>query len=552
MTILMILLRVMKYSVSIAILSAVVCVCCLSFATAGSAQPAMGRPGIGSALSDTSPPFCTPSGCLSGGALSAQTGTASSVDWSAAILNGIVDAEGQTGTYHFEVGTTTSYGTNLPSPDASAPTSGTNVAQKITGLTPTMLYHFRVVATGSQGTVYGDDQTFITSAQPVPAVATGGASAVARTTAKLNGSVNPRDAATYHFDYGPTSNYGYRAPASEASVGPNRNTNSVAQKLSGLSQATKYHFRIVATNSAGTSYGADRTFTTGASHACSSARADRQALENRLNSTKAQLATALTRWHAARGSRRAALAKVVRTLRQRVRRLGNQLRAADTLNDDACGSSSQVSPLPPAPLAPKPPPGVPITQGHITRTQCGSGSDGYGVRFGGGSVFGVGTAPGTTVQLPAVRFLSGSGGTLQWTLSGPGTVYVDGCNAQIVEPGDSGGHSTTVYVTHLLPPSSPTPGEGGPQDVDSTYFAVNVWAPPPSLCGREYLEVSLGTAGEYFYLVTNNGAYGPYQFHTWQPIAPGSYEVDIYYLDGHRETVSATVPVCGYAKVIRS
>ena len=37
---------------------------------------------------------------------------------------------------------------------------------------------------------------------------------------------------------------------------------NVSANISGLSASTTYHFRIVATNSAGTSYGSDRTFTT--------------------------------------------------------------------------------------------------------------------------------------------------------------------------------------------------------------------------------------------------------------------------------------------------
>ena len=37
---------------------------------------------------------------------------------------------------------------------------------------------------------------------------------------------------------------------------------SVNASISGLAAATRYHFRIVATNSAGTSHGSDKTFTT--------------------------------------------------------------------------------------------------------------------------------------------------------------------------------------------------------------------------------------------------------------------------------------------------
>ena len=37
---------------------------------------------------------------------------------------------------------------------------------------------------------------------------------------------------------------------------------SISANISGLTASTTYHFRIVATNSSGTTYGSDRTFTT--------------------------------------------------------------------------------------------------------------------------------------------------------------------------------------------------------------------------------------------------------------------------------------------------
>ena len=37
---------------------------------------------------------------------------------------------------------------------------------------------------------------------------------------------------------------------------------SISANISGLTASTTYHFRIVATNNSGTTYGSDRTFTT--------------------------------------------------------------------------------------------------------------------------------------------------------------------------------------------------------------------------------------------------------------------------------------------------
>jgi predicted lipoprotein with Yx(FWY)xxD motif len=69
--------------------------------------------------------------------------------------------------YHFEYGTTTTYGTNVPIPDADA---GTNpvvpVSQMVTGLAPNTTYHFRIVAENSKGPGTSTDATFVTSTDP--------------------------------------------------------------------------------------------------------------------------------------------------------------------------------------------------------------------------------------------------------------------------------------------------------------------------------------------------------------------------------------------------
>jgi hypothetical protein len=89
---------------------------------------------------------------------------------------------------------------------------------------------------------------------------TNAASNVASFSATLNSSVDPHGlTATVHFQYGTTTSYG-STTASQSKTG---NTyQSVSANISGLSASTTYHFRIVAINSAGTVYGADRTFTT--------------------------------------------------------------------------------------------------------------------------------------------------------------------------------------------------------------------------------------------------------------------------------------------------
>jgi hypothetical protein len=94
-----------------------------------------------------------------------------------------------------------------------------------------------------------------------PAATTGPATNVGQTTATIAGSVNPQGLATlYHFEYGTSSGYGLTTDDHDAGAGAN--AVDVQADLIGLTSDTTYHYRVVATNAAGTTRGADRTLRT--------------------------------------------------------------------------------------------------------------------------------------------------------------------------------------------------------------------------------------------------------------------------------------------------
>jgi len=191
------------------------------------------------------------------------TNPASNLTSHEATLNGTVNADGLPTTYRFQYGLTTSYGTKTPSTDGGSGTTAIARSATVTGLQPSTTYHFRIVASNSAGTSVGADRTF-TTAPPKPIVVTKTASGVTATGANLRGTVNPNGlATTYRFQYGLTTSYGTKTPALDAGSGTT--AISEAAGISGLTPNTTYHFRIVATNSAGTSAGLDKTFTTPAS-----------------------------------------------------------------------------------------------------------------------------------------------------------------------------------------------------------------------------------------------------------------------------------------------
>lgn len=87
---------------------------------------------------------------------------------------------------------------------------------------------------------------------------TGGAVRVHRTSAMVEGVVEPHALATkYFFQYGETSGYGSVTPVLSTSA-----KTGASAVLEGLAPGETYHYRLVVENTNGTDYGADASFTT--------------------------------------------------------------------------------------------------------------------------------------------------------------------------------------------------------------------------------------------------------------------------------------------------
>ncbi len=95
-----------------------------------------------------------------------------------------------------------------------------------------------------------------------PSATTDAASALGETGATLGGTLGAGGSSTAYFQYGTTAAYGASTPSQ--SVGASGSPSPLAAAIAGLAPETTYHFRLVAENSGGVSYGADRTFTTDA------------------------------------------------------------------------------------------------------------------------------------------------------------------------------------------------------------------------------------------------------------------------------------------------
>lgn len=192
------------------------------------------------------------------------TTTATSVTGVSAMLNGTVNPNGASTAVIFEYGLTTSYGsTKAATPSPVTGTAATSVAAALTDLLPNTTYHFRVKATNSVDTRLGIDQTFTTKAI-APAASTSPATTVELTSAILNGMVNPNNSATtVEFEYGLTIFYGATNTASQSPLSGS-GEQPVSVQITNLLPDTTYHFRVKATNSAGSTTGLDQSFITSA------------------------------------------------------------------------------------------------------------------------------------------------------------------------------------------------------------------------------------------------------------------------------------------------
>ncbi|MBE7495334.1 MAG: hypothetical protein HS117_10330 [Verrucomicrobiaceae bacterium] len=119
----------------------------------------------------------------------------------------------------------------------------------------------KIVVAGTRHNGSNNDVSLLRllTAPSPPVVTTAGATHYTEFSARLNGNVLPAgEASTAYFEYGLATSYGNVTPAQE--IGSS-GVIAVQQVVSGLVSGATYHFRLVAANSLGTSYGQDMTFT---------------------------------------------------------------------------------------------------------------------------------------------------------------------------------------------------------------------------------------------------------------------------------------------------
>ena len=152
--------------------------------------------------------------------------------------------------------------TQNPTTSNTTISSGTGTGSfsvSITGLTSGVTYYVRAYATNSSGTNYGTQQSFTTLS--VPTLSTTSASGVTATTATTGGNITSDGGATVTgrgVCYATTQN----PTTSNTTVSGGTGVGAFTSNLTGLTSNTTYYVRAYATNSAGTNYGSQISFTT--------------------------------------------------------------------------------------------------------------------------------------------------------------------------------------------------------------------------------------------------------------------------------------------------
>jgi phosphodiesterase/alkaline phosphatase D-like protein/sugar lactone lactonase YvrE len=203
----------------------------------------------------------------------ATTDAATGVSGTSSTLNGRVNPEGLKTSYRFEYDEAEykgeeRHGTSVPIPDEAIGSGTSNIAvsQRIEGLKPEKTYHYRIVVSNEVGTTYSKEKTLTTYGPPK--ATTGAASGVSGSGATLNATINPENSETsYRFEYDEAEykgeeRHGTSVPIPDEAIGSGTANVAVSQAIAGLEPEKTYHYRVVASNEYGTTYGRDETLAT--------------------------------------------------------------------------------------------------------------------------------------------------------------------------------------------------------------------------------------------------------------------------------------------------
>ncbi|MCR4872520.1 MAG: hypothetical protein K5885_03130 [Bacteroidales bacterium] len=189
-----------------------------------------------------------------------STGTPSDVTITSAQCTGQIISDGGLAVTACGLAWSTSSVNSLSERTTGQPDNTGAFSATLTDLLPATTYHVRAYATNSEGTSYGEDRTFTTAAPTLPMVTTDEVTNITGTTAVSGGEVTHEGASEvikHGVCWGTSHNPTLDDHYTEANGG-----GSFASNMMNLTPGTTYYVRAYATNSNGTGYGNEVSFTT--------------------------------------------------------------------------------------------------------------------------------------------------------------------------------------------------------------------------------------------------------------------------------------------------
>ena len=187
------------------------------------------------------------------------TAAVSSITGTTATSGGNVTSDGGASVTSRGVCWSTTVNPDITGSKTSNSTGTGSFVSNITGLTPGSTYYVRAYATNSVGTAYGNQLTFSASAM-LPTITTTSVSSITATTASSGGNVTADGGATITargICFGTTAN----PTITNTTVVAAGTTGTYTCNITGLTTNTTYYIRAYATNSVGTAYGNEVSFT---------------------------------------------------------------------------------------------------------------------------------------------------------------------------------------------------------------------------------------------------------------------------------------------------
>ena len=192
------------------------------------------------------------------------TAVVSNITTTSAMCGGSVTSDGNTTVTARGVCWSTSHNPTVSGSHTSDGSGMGSFTSSITGLTDNTTYYVRAYATNSEGTAYGEERMFTTEEEIVyelPTVTTAAVSNITTSSATCGGNVTSDGNAAvtargvcWSTSPNPTISGSHTTDGS--------GTGSFTSSITGLTDNTTYYVRAYATNSEGTAYGEERTFTT--------------------------------------------------------------------------------------------------------------------------------------------------------------------------------------------------------------------------------------------------------------------------------------------------